>query len=105
MTTLAERIALFRRRREVRARWPRPKRYDCNLIVIGGDCLHTGCVPSKALLRSARAAVQWRDAETLDLRGTTLAEANRYAAAEWKQAHLPRRSLAWAERMHCWQRA
>ena len=34
MTTLAERIALFRRRREIRARWPRPKRYDCNLIVM-----------------------------------------------------------------------
>ena len=34
MMTLAERIALFRRRREVRARRPRPKRYDCNLIVM-----------------------------------------------------------------------
>src|SRR5262249_13312729 len=29
---------------------------------LGGDCLNVGCVPSKALLRAARAAAQVRDA-------------------------------------------
>jgi dihydrolipoamide dehydrogenase len=68
--------------RRVYARWTRPARFDRNLIVIGagsaglvsayiaaavkakvtliekhrmgGDCLNTGCVPSKALIKSAR---------------------------------------------------
>ncbi|HEV7298021.1 MAG TPA: mercuric reductase [Tepidisphaeraceae bacterium] len=33
----------------------------------GGDCLITGCVPSKALLRCARAAAEVRDAERFGL--------------------------------------
>ena len=36
---------------------------------LGGDCLWTGCVPSKALLASARAAQLRRDAGTLGLLG------------------------------------
>src|SRR5438132_3778694 len=30
--------------------------------LMGGDCLNVGCVPSKALLRAAKAAAQVRDA-------------------------------------------
>ena len=83
-------------RRRVYARWPRPKRFERNLVVIGagagglvsayvaaavkaevtlvegrrmgGDCLNTGCVPSKALIRSARLARQLRDAAALGLK-------------------------------------
>jgi pyruvate/2-oxoglutarate dehydrogenase complex dihydrolipoamide dehydrogenase (E3) component/uncharacterized membrane protein YdjX (TVP38/TMEM64 family) len=34
----------------------------------------------------------------------TMAEANKYAAGEWKKAHKPERALAWAERWHSWRR-
>lgn len=36
--------------------------------LLGGDCLVTGCVPSKALVRSARAAAEARRAERLGVR-------------------------------------
>lgn len=76
-----------------RARWPRPARFDRNLVVIGagaaglvasyvaaaararvtliaegpmgGDCLNTGCVPSKALIASGKAAAAARGAHRL----------------------------------------
>lgn len=76
------------RRRRVYAKWTRPQRFDRNLVVIGagaaglvtayigaavkakvtlieahkmgGDCLNYGCVPSKALIKSARLAHQMR---------------------------------------------
>jgi len=34
----------------------------------------------------------------------TLAEANKYAAGEWKRAHAPQRLLKWVERYHAWRR-
>jgi pyruvate/2-oxoglutarate dehydrogenase complex dihydrolipoamide dehydrogenase (E3) component len=43
--------------------------------LLGGDCLNVGCVPSKALIRAARAAAALRDSEEFGLRipkGTTV---------------------------------
>jgi pyruvate/2-oxoglutarate dehydrogenase complex dihydrolipoamide dehydrogenase (E3) component/uncharacterized membrane protein YdjX (TVP38/TMEM64 family) len=34
----------------------------------------------------------------------TMAEANKYAAGEWKKAHKPERALKWLERYHRWRR-
>ena len=34
----------------------------------------------------------------------TMAEANKYAAGEWKKAHKPERLLRWVERWHAWRR-
>jgi pyruvate/2-oxoglutarate dehydrogenase complex dihydrolipoamide dehydrogenase (E3) component/uncharacterized membrane protein YdjX (TVP38/TMEM64 family) len=81
--------------RRVYAGWTRPARFERNLVVIGagaaglvtayiaaavkarvtlveagrmgGDCLNTGCVPSKALIRSARLAHHIRHAERYGL--------------------------------------
>lgn len=85
------------KRRRVYARWAsqRPKQFDRNLIVIGGgagglvsayiaaavkakvtlieahkmggDCLNYGCVPSKALIKSAKLAHQMRHASRYGL--------------------------------------
>jgi pyruvate/2-oxoglutarate dehydrogenase complex dihydrolipoamide dehydrogenase (E3) component/uncharacterized membrane protein YdjX (TVP38/TMEM64 family) len=35
----------------------------------------------------------------------TFAEANKYAAGNWKKAHAPTGLLAWVERFHAWRRA
>lgn len=84
------------RLRRLRAPWPRPRRFDRNLVVIGagaaglvaaymaatlrarvtlieeaemgGDCLNTGCVPSKTLIRSGRAAAEVRRAADFGIR-------------------------------------
>ena len=34
----------------------------------------------------------------------TMAEANKFAAGEWKKAHKPEGVLRWVERFHAWQR-
>jgi pyruvate/2-oxoglutarate dehydrogenase complex dihydrolipoamide dehydrogenase (E3) component len=39
--------------------------------LLGGDCLNTGCVPSKALLRSARVVEEAEHGARLGVRGTT----------------------------------
>lgn len=88
---LARRILGFVQRRRVYAKWQKPKHFDRNLVVIGagaaglvtayiaaavkakvtlveahkmgGDCLNYGCVPSKALIKSARLAHNMRHAD------------------------------------------
>ena len=83
--------------RRVYAGWDKPKTFDRNLVVIGagagglvssyiaaavkakvsliekhqmgGDCLNTGCVPSKALLRSAKLANELKKGEALGFTG------------------------------------
>ena len=35
----------------------------------------------------------------------TLAEANKYAAGEWKRAHQPVKLLEWVAKFHTWRRA
>ncbi|HEX4896230.1 MAG TPA: FAD-dependent oxidoreductase [Solimonas sp.] len=93
---LARRLLAAWQTRRRYARWTRPRRYDRNLIVIGagaaglvsaylgaalrakvtlverqrmgGDCLNTGCVPSKALIRAAKLAHELKTAETYGLR-------------------------------------
>ncbi len=89
-------LASLQRRRALSA-YRRPRRFDTNLIVIGagsaglvtsliaatvrarvtlierdrmgGDCLNTGCVPSKALIRSARLAHDVRRGQEFGIGG------------------------------------
>jgi pyruvate/2-oxoglutarate dehydrogenase complex dihydrolipoamide dehydrogenase (E3) component/uncharacterized membrane protein YdjX (TVP38/TMEM64 family) len=34
----------------------------------------------------------------------TMAEANKYAAGEWKRAHIPEKTMQWLKRFHTWRR-
>ncbi|KWV90922.1 FAD-dependent oxidoreductase [Erythrobacter sp. YT30] len=88
---IAKAIVGWIKRRKVYADFTRPKSYDRNMVVIGagaaglvssliattvkakvtlveankmgGDCLNTGCVPSKALIKAGKVAAQMRHAD------------------------------------------
>jgi pyruvate/2-oxoglutarate dehydrogenase complex dihydrolipoamide dehydrogenase (E3) component/uncharacterized membrane protein YdjX (TVP38/TMEM64 family) len=98
---IARKIVEAVKKRKVYARWShvKPQSFDRNLIVIGagagglvsayiaaavkakvtlieahkmgGDCLNYGCVPSKALIKSAKLASQMRHGEKYGLSDTT----------------------------------
>ncbi|MEO7251710.1 MAG: FAD-dependent oxidoreductase, partial [Arenimonas sp.] len=95
---IARKLLNIARERRIYRGWEKPKRFDRNLIVIGagagglvtsyiaatvrakvtliekaqmgGDCLNRGCVPSKALIRAARAATEVDHAARFGLRST-----------------------------------
>ena len=50
--------------------------------LLGGDCLNVGCVPSKALIRSARAVAAARDGARFGLRATPVPEVDFSAVME-----------------------
>ena len=96
----AKRIVEALKARRAYAGWTRPARFDRNLVVIGagsaglvsayiaaavrakvtlvekhrmgGDCLNTGCVPSKALIKSARVLAQIRRARDYGLKSASV---------------------------------
>lgn len=95
---IARAITNFVQARRVYRGWHKPAHFDRNLIVIGagsaglvtayiaaavkasvtliekekmgGDCLNTGCVPSKTLIRNARQAHELQQADKYGLSGT-----------------------------------
>ena len=96
---IARKAVAFVKARRAYARWPRPARFDRNLVVIGagsaglvsayiaatvkakvtlveksrmgGDCLNTGCVPSKALIRTTRFLSDVSRARSLGIRAAS----------------------------------
>ena len=96
---VAKKALDFIKARRVYARWTRPARFERNLVVIGagsaglvsayiaaavkarvtlverhrmgGDCLNTGCVPSKALIRTTRLLSQIRRARDYGLKSAS----------------------------------
>ena len=96
---IAKKLVAAVKARQVYAGWNKPARFERNLIVIGGgsaglvaayiaaavkakvtliekhklggDCLNTGCVPSKALIRSAKLLSHLRRANEFGIRRAT----------------------------------
>ena len=96
---IAKKIVAAVKAHQVYAGWNKPARFERNLIVIGGgsaglvtayiaaavkakvtliekhrlggDCLNTGCVPSKALIRSAKLLSHMRRANEFGIRSAT----------------------------------
>ncbi|MBW2635880.1 MAG: FAD-dependent oxidoreductase, partial [Deltaproteobacteria bacterium] len=97
---IAKALVSFVKSRRIYAGWPKPKRFDYNMVVIGGgsaglvasyigatvkarvaliekhrmggDCLNTGCVPSKALIRSAKMLAYARRAKEFGFQSTEI---------------------------------
>ena len=95
---LTRRVLAFYQRRKAYAKWVKPKHFDRNVIIIGagaaglvsayisavvrakatlvearnmgGDCLNYGCVPSKALIKSAKVAHQIKHADHYGLQAS-----------------------------------
>ena len=95
---IAKKVLDALKARKVYAGWNRPAHYDRNLVVIGagsaglvsayiaaavkakvtliekhkmgGDCLNTGCVPSKALIKSAKLVATMKHANAYGLKDT-----------------------------------
>ncbi len=97
---ISRQIMLWVKARRIYSRWDKPKHFDRNMIVIGGgsaglvaaliaavvkarvtlvegnkmggECLNVGCVPSKALIRSAKFVKQNRLATSYGMAGATV---------------------------------
>ncbi|MCE2744507.1 MAG: FAD-dependent oxidoreductase [Burkholderiales bacterium] len=96
---IAKKITDKIKARKVYAKWSKPAKFDRNMVVIGagaaglvssyiaaavkakvtlveahkmgGDCLNFGCVPSKAIIKSAKLAHQMRHADKYGLHAAT----------------------------------
>jgi pyruvate/2-oxoglutarate dehydrogenase complex dihydrolipoamide dehydrogenase (E3) component/uncharacterized membrane protein YdjX (TVP38/TMEM64 family) len=96
---IAKRIVQGLKARRVYAKWPKPAHFDRNVVVIGagsaglvtsyiaaavkakvtlvekhrmgGDCLNTGCVPSKALIRTAKLLAHIRRSKEFGVRSAS----------------------------------
>ena len=97
---IAGKVLDLAKARKVYARWTKPAKFDRNMVVIGagsgglvaaliaavvkakvtlvekhemgGDCLNTGCVPSKALIKTARVLAQMRRAKEYGLKSAVV---------------------------------
>lgn len=97
---IAKKLVAVIRARRVLKQYPKPNRFERDMVVIGGgsaglvsayigaavkakvtliekqdmggDCLNTGCVPSKALIRSAKFLAQAKRSERYGIRSTNV---------------------------------